>query len=271
MDGGVADARREARSAVATTLWGILAVSVAVGFAVAGLVLLHRLVPLALREEHNDTTATMFGALYVTYALMVGFSAYFVSYQYDTAQKNVESEASSVEEIYRLAEQLPEPERREVQGLVVAYARTVVEDGWPLMEQGRLSPRAGETADELRRGIMGFDPNTGGEQAIYAQSLTLVQNLDEYRALRLLEVREGIPAILWVVLLVGGVTTVASTFLFGMKNVRLHALMVAAFTVVLVLVLYTIYALEYPFDGIAQVGPEAFEAVLGNIGAGGGR
>lgn len=256
---------------MATTLWGVLAVSVTVGFAVAGLILLHRLVPLALREAHNDTTATLFGALYVTYALMVGFSAYLVSYQYDTAQKNVESEAGSVEEIYRLAEQLPERERREVQGLAVAYARTVVEDGWPLMEQGRLSPRAGETADELRRGIIEFKPSTSGEQAIYAQSLTLIQDLDEYRALRLLDAREGIPAILWIVLLVGGVTTIASTYLFGMKNARLHMLMVAAFTVVLVLVLYTIRALEYPFDGIVQVGPEAFEAVLGNIGAGSGR
>lgn len=256
---------------MATTLWGILAVSVTVGFAVAGLVLLHRFVPLALREEHNDTTATLFGAIYVTYALIVGFSAYLVSNQYDTAQKTVESEAGSVEEIYRLAEQLPERERREVQKLAVTYARTVVEDGWPLMEQGRLSPRAGETADELRRGIMGFEPSTSSEQAIYAQALTLIQDLDEYRALRLLEAREGIPAILWVVLLVGGVTTIASTFLFGMKNVRLHALMVVAFTGVLVLVLYTIRALEYPFDGIVQIGPEAFEAVLSNIGAGGGR
>lgn len=256
---------------MATTLWGILAVSVAVGFAVAGLILVHRLVPLALREEHNNTTATIFGALYVTYALMVGFSAYFVAYQYDTSQKNVENEAGSVEEIYRLAEQLPESEQREVQGLAVAYARTVVEDGWPLMEQGRLSPRAGAYADELRRGIMEFKPGTSGEQAIYAQSLTLIQNLDEYRAVRLLEAREGMPAILWVVLLVGGVTTIAFTYLFGMKNDRLHVLMVAAFTVVLVLVLYTIRALEYPFDGIVQVGPEAFEAALSNIGASSGR
>ncbi len=53
---------------------GVLAVSVAVGLAVAGLVLVRRRVPLALREEHNGTTAVVFGALYVTYALMVGFA-----------------------------------------------------------------------------------------------------------------------------------------------------------------------------------------------------
>lgn len=256
---------------MATTLWGVLAVSVAVGFAVAGLVLVRRRVPLALREEHNGTTAVIFGALYVTYALMVGFSAYFAAYQYDTAQKNVESEASSVAGIHQLAEQLPEAKRREIQVLAGDYARAVVEDGWPLMEQGRLSPRAGETADALRRSVVGFEPGTSGEAAVYAQSLTMLQDLDEYRALRLLEAREGIPAILWVVLLVGGEVTIASTYLFGMKDDRLHTLMVVAYTVVLVLVLYTIRALEYPFDNIVQVGPEAFEAVLNNIGTGTGK
>lgn len=35
-----------------------------------------------------------------------------------------------------------------------------------------------------------------------------------------------------------------------MKNDRLHTLMVVAYTVVLVLVLYAIRALEYPFDNI---------------------
>jgi hypothetical protein len=230
-----------------------------------------RLVPFPVRESHNSNTATMFGALYVVYGLMVGFSAYQVAGQFDEAQKTVESEAGSVEGIYRLAEQLPEPERREIQGLAESYARTVVDEGWPMMERGRVSARAGEINDELQRSVMGFEPRTDAEQAVYAQALTLVQDLDEYRALRLLEVREGIPSILWVVLVVGGVITIGFTYLFGMRTPRLHVLMVVALTVVLSLILYTIRALEYPFDGIVQVTPEAFELVLDKIEAGGGR
>ena len=88
--------------------------------------------------------------------------------------------------------------------------------------------------------------HTDAEQEVYAQALTLVRDLDEYRALRLLEVREGVPSILWVGLLVGGVITGCFTYLFGMRTPRLHVLMVVEFTVVLVLVLYTIRVLEYP-------------------------
>jgi hypothetical protein len=92
---------------VATAIWSIVVVSVAVAVAVAGLILVQRLVPFSVRESHNSHTAAMFGASYVVYGLMVGFSAYLVAFQFDAAQQTVENEANSVEEIYRLAEQLP--------------------------------------------------------------------------------------------------------------------------------------------------------------------
>ncbi len=253
---------------MATVVWGVVVVIVAVVLALVGMIPVGRLVPFPVRESHNAHTATMFGALYVMYGLMVGFSAYLVAGQYDAAQKTVENEAGSVEEIYRLAEQLPGQERREIQGFAESYARTVVEEGWPMMEQGRVSARAGEIGDDLRRSVMAFEPGTGSEQAVYSQTLTLVQDFDEYRALRLLEIREGIPLILWVVLIVGGVITICFTYLFGMRTPHLHVVMVVALTVVLALILYTIRALEYPFDGIVQVKPIAFEAFLDKIEAG---
>jgi hypothetical protein len=256
------------RFAVATAIWGIVVVSVAVAVAVAGLIPAWRFVPFSVRESHNATTATMFGALYVVYGLIVGFSAFLVAGQFDTAQKTVESEAGSVEEIYRLAEQLPGPERQKVQGLAESYARTVVEKGWPMMARGKSSEQAAEIADELRRSVMDFQPKMGAEQEVYAQNLTLIQGLDEYRELRLLEVREGIPDILWVVLLVGAVLTTCCTYLFGMRTPGLHVIMVVAFTIVLALVLFTIRALEYPFDGLVQVRPDAFEEFLDKIKAG---
>jgi hypothetical protein len=252
-------------SVLETVFWGVLVVGVAVVLAVVGQVPARRLVPLDVRESHNANTATMFGALYVTYGLIVGFSALLVANQYNTAERTAQSEANSVEEIYRIAEGFPEPKRGEVQGLARSYARTVLEDGWSLMKEGRVSVRAGDIAGELRRGIVSFEPGTEGEDVIYAQALTLVADLDEYRAQRTLEVREGIPRILWVVLLVGGVFTIGFTYLFGMRTPGLHVFMICALTIILALVLFTIRALEYPFDGIVQVGPDAFEAALARM------
>ncbi|HKH10298.1 MAG TPA: hypothetical protein VKA73_04055 [Rubrobacter sp.] len=253
-----------------TVLWGVLVVGLSVAGAVLGFAVVRRSVPMEFREAHNATIAVIFGALYVMYGLIGGFSAYFVAYQYDLAQKTAEAEASSVQELHRLAEGLPEEERREVQGLAESYARAVIEEGWPMMREGRVSAKAGTISDGLRRGILDFEPRVEGEDDLYAQCLALVGELDQNRALRLLEVREGIPSILWVVLIVGGATTVCFTYLLAVRAAWLHVVMIAAYTLVLSLTLFTIGALDYPFDGIVQVGPDAFEAALSRMESYGG-
>jgi hypothetical protein len=93
-----------------------------------------------------------------------------------------------------------------------------------------------------------------------------VDDLDEARALRLLEIREGLPPLLWIVLFAGAVVTVSFTFLFGMDTLWLHAMATGALTALVVLILYVISVLEYPFDGNVRVGPEAFELALRAMG-----
>jgi Protein of unknown function (DUF4239) len=165
----------------------------AVVLAVAGLVLVQRLVPLPLRQSHNAATGIIYAALYVMFGVTIGFSLYLVWQQYDAAQKMAESEAANVEELYQLAGSFPEPERGRVQDLAASYARVVVEEEWPLMQQGRTSPRAEMLAAELRSSIQDFEPRTEAQQALQSEGLTQVDDLDEHRALRLLEVREGFP------------------------------------------------------------------------------
>jgi hypothetical protein len=165
----------------------------AVALAVGGLVVVQRLVPLPLRETHNAATGTIFAALYVMFGVTVGFSLLLVWQQYDAAEKVAEREAATVEELYQLAGSFPEPERDRVQSLVVSYARVVVEEEWSLMREGGTSPRAGELAVELRETIQGFEPRTENERALRSEGLTQLDDLNENRALRLLEVREGLP------------------------------------------------------------------------------
>jgi Protein of unknown function (DUF4239) len=237
----------------------------AVVFAVAGLALVQRFVPLPVREAHNAATGTIYAALYVMFGVTLGFSLLLVWQQYDAAQKMAESEAAHVEGLYQIAGGFPEPERRQVQEIAVSYARAVVEEEWPLMREGRTSPRAGELADELRDSIQDFEPRTEAEQALRSEGLAQLDDLDEARALRLLEVREGLPPILWVVLIVGGVLTVVFTFLFGMETPWLHMMAVAALAVIVSLILYTVAVLDFPFNGGLRVGPEAFDLVLRRI------
>ncbi len=95
-----------------------------------------------------------------------------------------------------------------------------------------------------------------------ATPVRVVAALADARRDRLVEAREGIPTILWVVLGVGAIVTVGFTYLFGLDDTTTHTLMVALLALVIGLVLFTIGSLEYPFSGDVRLGPDAFQLVL---------
>ncbi|HEX8260235.1 MAG TPA: hypothetical protein VF558_08045 [Rubrobacteraceae bacterium] len=55
------------------------------------------------------------------------------------------------------------------------------------------------------------------------------------------------------------------TYLQGVSTEWLHVFMIAAHTLVLALILFTIGTMDYPFDGIARVSPDAFEDALSRM------
>jgi hypothetical protein len=190
--------------------------------------------------------------------------------EFGRARVTVEAEANALAEIFWLAHELPEPEGRELQELCRSYAEEVVNVGFPLMEQGRTpslerseeTSRAWVLIDDIRATIQGYEPRTAAGEQLYAEGLDQVQRLADARRTRLVVAEEGLPTVLWVVLVVGGMVVVGFAYLFGMENTWAHALMVVALAGVIALGLFTIAAMEHPFSGGARVGPEAFELVL---------
>jgi hypothetical protein len=234
--------------------------------AVVGLGLVQRFVPPERRAEHNDVAGFIYAVLGVAYAVLLAFVVIAVWQDYETAQTNVDSEAHELAGAYFLASQLPEPERTRIQDLVRTYVRVVVDEEWPMMERGKTSERADSLAGQLRLKILEFYPHTKGEQVLYERGLTQLHDAADARRSRLLEVKEGIPTLLWVVLVGGGVITVSFTYLFGLKSNVAHALMVAALTLLICAILFTIGEFDYPFSGVVEIRPEAFREVLESFG-----
>ncbi len=251
---------------MATALSVILIVVVPVLAAVAGLILVQRLVPPTLREEHNDVAGFIYAVIGVAYAVLLAFVVVVVWEEFREASLTVESEANELAGLYFLADEFPDPSKERVQDLVRSYARTVVEDEWPLMAEGKESNRANTLLRELRLAVQDAGANAPVGEVLIDQSLTRLHEMGDARRIRLLEAREGLPTILWVVLVGGAVVTVGFTYLFGLKNNWVHAVMVACLTLLICGILFTISALEYPFAGEVKVQPQAIEQVLRSFG-----
>ena len=121
--------------------------------------------------------------------------------------------------------------------------------------------------DDIRATLHGFEPHTRAEEQLYSEGLDQVGRLGDARRTRLIASEEGVPGILWSVLIFGGIAAGAFTYLFGLESTWAHRLMVVTLAAVIGLVLFTIGALGHPFEGGARIGPGFFELVLERIDA----
>ena len=230
--------------------------------AAGGLILVQRLVPNDVRRQHNDVAGFIYAVLGVVYAVVLGLTVVAVWGEWNAAAASADQEASQVAEVFFVADRMPEPEGRRIQKLARSYARVVVEVEWPLMRQGKSSPEAWELLDEIRSGVQDFQPSTPAQLILYEQALERVHELADARGERLLDADHGLPAILWIILIIGGVVVVGFTYLFGLESTVVHLFMVAALALIISLVLFTVVELEFPFRGGVWIAPEAMEQVL---------
>jgi hypothetical protein len=230
--------------------------------AVGGVLLVQRLVSTERRRQHNDVAGFIYAVLGVAYAVLLGLMLIAVWEQWNAADDTVTEEANELAGIFWFAHTLPQPEGRHIQELARTYAQVVAAEEWPLMGQGKSSPKAWATIDELRATILGLNPTTGAQQVRYNQLLEQLHGLGDARRERLLVAGEGLPTILWVVLILGGVITVGFTYLFGLDSTLVHLLMVGALALIISLSLFTVAALDQPFKGAVHIHPAAFEQVL---------
>ena len=237
-------------------------VFLAVALSIAGLVLVRRLTPLAVRQEHNDVAGFIYAVVGIAYAVLLAFLVIAVWERFEDARDAADREGNELAKLYWLANSFPDANRQQVQELARSYAEVAVDEEWPMMENGQASPRAWTLMDQLRESVQNFEVSTSAEQVLYEQGLSRVNDMQDARRLRLLDANTYVPTILWVTLISGGVITVGFTYLFGLEKTWPHMLMVGALAVIIASALFTIYGLEYPFAGEPHVTPDALELDL---------
>ena len=93
---------------------GLLVVAVFVLIAVVGLTLVQRIVPSHLRQQHNDVAGFIYAVLGVIYAVLIALVVIAVWEDYAAARDTVEREASELDDVFRLAHPLPDPQGRQL-------------------------------------------------------------------------------------------------------------------------------------------------------------
>jgi hypothetical protein len=181
---------------------------------------------------------------------------------YDEATKNLEMEASEALDIFHSAEAFPEPAKKIMQQGVRDYIVSVYNDEVQKMSLGDISLYSGGAHAGLRILFNQIDATSIPNRELYAESLRCLNNLAEYRRMRIFAGNDTVPPVIWLVLLVGGVFAVSYTFLFGMKNIRAQYLITTTLTVTITSILFLIYVLDHPFTGTTRVSLEPLRQAM---------
>jgi Protein of unknown function (DUF4239) len=143
---------------------------------------------------------------------------------YSEADLNVDVEADAVMRIYSLAEGLPEPQRTRLQTLARSYVDAAIKREWPQMARGQVPEESGIITTAMWKTVMSVKPGSPTEITAQDHLLLELDALTQHRLTRLLQSTTRLPTVLWCVLLVGGVLTIASACTFGLENWKLQAL-----------------------------------------------
>jgi uncharacterized protein DUF4239 len=236
-------------------------VSCIVGALFALAVLRHYWAPSA-RLAHNDVVGPNVSVIGTTYAVLIAFMLSGVWTNLQAARINAEQEANNLVNIFRFAYQLPSESRAQIQTLARGYCKAMISEEWPAMARNAQSPTAHHLTQQLWYSMISVQAHNASVQTVMDHSLSELTSMTEHRRIRLLQSRQSLPALLWAVLVVGGIVTVGSTCLFGVDNFKLHMVQVFEISFLLSLMLVAIASINRPYQGTVHVSPDAFRYAL---------
>jgi hypothetical protein len=243
-------------------LLGFLWVAVVVGISVGGLVVFRKAVSHTRLENANAVSGTVFQLAGVLYAVLVAFVVVVVWEQFGDAEDASGMEAAAIADLLRDSAALPAESRTEVQQSLLTYTRDVIDDEFPRMNRGEIVEEQSDALVTVWDTYLKVQPQTRNEIAFFDHAIVRLNDLGANRKMRVSTAEAAVPGELWVLLLGGGGVVMAFTFLFGTRDLLVHALAVGLTAALLGFVMYLIFALEHPYVGALSVQPTAYVNVL---------
>ena len=247
---------------VPTIPLGLIIIFASVAISISGLVIVRKFVPHQKMKLHNDVASAIFQTLGMVYAVLLAFIVVISWQDFDKSTLHVQQEANTLVDLHRDAAALPQSFRGAVYPLMKDYADAVVNEEWNMLARGEESPNARAILRKIWVVYSGYEPKTEGEKIFFAESVSRLNELRELRRFRIIDSKTGIEPILWFILIVGGMVTIAFTFFFGSENFAAHVLMASTLAVMISLILFTILLLDFPFTGSVKISSDMFRQMI---------
>jgi hypothetical protein len=236
--------------------------AVAVGFSYA----VHRLVHIDTRRRHQDVGSAVFLQLGVLFAVLLAFVFSKAYGEYGEAQQAIDLECSALHATAMVASTLPPAQAQQLLRLEVTYIGDVIHLDWPEMrDHQRGSARAVDDLTALVQYTAKLPVAGAQDMPVKMQLLDLLSKAHTQREVRLFQAQNGLPVVVWVVLIVFSVLLMIFVTFSGVERYSWLALFVVTFAVCVSAILALVGLLNYPFQGALALNHQDFSLRLQEV------
>ncbi len=231
-------------------------------FSIAGVLTVRHFIPYSRLKTHHDVADPILGALAAVYAVLLAFVVITVWQNFDKSNAGVQLEANYLADIYRDSEAFSPDFHQKAGDLLLEYRQAVIDYEWKTMARGEMSLEAERLMRKIWTLYTTYQTKTPTEQSFFDESVRKLNSFRELRRQRLMDSRTGLEPLLWLVLIIGGLSTISFTFFFGVENLKVQIIMTVLLSVTISLILFTIMEMDFPFTGDIAISPEPFKMIL---------
>jgi hypothetical protein len=225
--------------------------------------LFRRIWPHPALKENNELVGFTYAVYGLIYGVLLAFTIVVAWQRFAETEQLVLYETTILSELWRDSIVARPAMRDSIQKNLIDYAQSVVDDEWPAMAaRGQTHPQTEKVYERLWTLTYHFKPETKIQEAYMGHFLGRMNELSGTRRLRILHSRMEVHGVLWLVLLIGAVPTVAYPLLFSNKHAWVQVVIMGCIMMIVMLGLLVTLFLQHPFSGEVSIEPEAFRELL---------
>jgi hypothetical protein len=243
---------------------GVVVVAAA-ALAIGALLAVRRRAPDGSYFNDGDRASGFFGVIATGFAVLLGLVVVLAFTSYDESRTGAETEALTVAQQYEVAHLLPAAGGRRLAAELVCYARSVVHEEWPRMQDGSQTDAMNPWGVALFRTLRTIQPRTAAEQTAYSKWLDQRLDREAARNARIHGAAGVIPTPLWLVLFVIAILIVGFMMFFADSAERpiVQAALIGPVVATMTSILLVIGFLDNPYrEGVGSLKPVAMQRTL---------
>lgn len=238
---------------IPTWLGCVLFVMILVGVYCTVLMALRRPLNKEILKQNHDVTGVIFNMIGILYALILAFVIVAVWEDYDEINNSVEQEANKLEGILGHTDELPDSVGKKIRLAIQDYLDKVINREWKAMEAEEVNELSGAALLEIRTITFTQNPSNKKEELVLRFIHDDISDVIDLRQERLTRNHAHVPALVWMVLIVGSIVTIIFSYLFFIEPFWLRMLSGIFLTGMIALSLFLVFMLDHPFIGSSKI------------------